>query len=482
MSYLSLSFAFFVIVSLFAYWVLLKRVRWVLLLAASLYFYISFDIKYLPFLLFCALSTYAGALALQRGGQKKLILGCVIGFNIAVWFVAKDLNWLFSLYGRIANVSAPSLNILVPVGISYFTLQAIGYLVDAYRGKIAAEKNFFKYLLFLSWFPAIVQGPISRYDRLMPQLLHAEGFSYERSRNGLLLVLIGLVKKMVIADRLNIFVNACFETSAETYGVLLYLGAVAYAFQLYTDFSGCVDICRGVSSLFGVDLVHNFSRPYLARSIKEFWGRWHLSLSSWLKDYIYIPLGGNRRSNVRKYVNLMSTFLVSGLWHGAGFTFLIWGGMHASYQIFGQITESLRKKIRKLMRIEEGSFSECLYQRLITFHLVTLAWIPFRASSVRRTLRYIYNMFSKPSLWVLFDGTILNYGLSRNHIALLLIHLAILMAIELLFKRQEDFIAGLTKQHFIVRWGIYFILLFDVLLFGVYGGGYDMAGFMYGGF
>lgn len=344
------------------------------------------------------------------------------------------------------------------------------------------EKNFLKYLLFLSWFPTIVQGPISRYDRLMPQLINEKKFCFENMRDHLLLILIGLVKKMVIADRLGIFVNTVFGGYEELKGVILYLGAVGYAIQLYTDFSGCVDICRGVSGLFGVELTHNFNRPYVARSIKEFWAKWHMSLSSWLKDYVYIPLGGNRQGTARKYLNLLITFLVSGLWHGAGFNFFLWGAMHAVYQILGQMTEGLRGKVKTFIGIESGSVSERVYQTVITFNLVTLAWIVFRAGGLMTGIYYIRNMLAEPAWWVLFDGSLFDFGLSQNYISLLVTHIAVLAVVELCTKRQEDVISGITRLHVGVRWVIYLLLIFDVLLFGVYGSGYDAASFLYGNF
>ena len=486
MSYLSLYFAAFVLAMMVGYYLLPKKVRWIMLLCGSVFFYVCFDWKYLPFLLFSAMSTYFGAIAMKTGRKKLILTGC-IGINAAVWLAIKELPWALGTLNRGLSafgipVSLPVYSIIVPVGISYYLLQAIGYLVDVSKGKVEPERNFLKYLLFLSWFPAIVQGPISRYERLMPQLLNTKSYTFENMRDNLVLILIGLVKKMVIADRLGIFVNTVFSRFEDLYGVILYLGAVGYAIQLYTDFSGCVDICRGVSGLFGVELVHNFNRPYFSRSIKEFWGKWHMSLSSWLKDYVYIPLGGNRKGTFRKYLNLMITFLVSGLWHGAGFNFFLWGGMHAVFQIVGQSTDGLRRKARKLMGIEEGSLSERIYQTLITFNLVTLAWIVFRAGGLMTGIRYIWHMVSQSAVWMLFDGSLYKFGLSQNYIVFLLLHICVLFAAELCSKRQEDVVAGITRQHIFLRWTLYLAMIFDVLLFGVYGSGYDMASFMYGGF
>ena len=432
-----------------------------------------------------------GTPAISRGFHRtkksKWILIGSISLNAALWFVIKELSWVLGTLSRglsFAGISftAPKLRFLVPVGISYFILQAIGYLVDVYREKTEPERSFGKYLLFLSWFPAIVQGPISRYNQLMPSLLNGKPFAFETMRDNLLLIAIGLVKKMVIADRLGIFVNACFDGYQDLRGVILYVAAVGYAFQLYTDFSGCVDICRGVSGLFGVELVHNFNRPYLSRSIKEFWGKWHMSLSGWLKDYVYIPLGGNRRGTLRKYANLLITFLISGLWHGAGFHFLFWGALHAMYQIFGQHTLSVRQWIKQRIGIVENSLSDWIYQRLITFHLTTFAWIFFRCKGLASGIQYVRNMLSQADLHKLFDGTLYTFGVSQNYFSLLILNLWVLLLTEYRTERQEDVIAGITRQHLLIRWAVYLVLIFEVLLFGVYGSGYNMSSFMYGGF
>lgn len=490
MSYNSLPFAVFTAVVLILYYVLPKKLRGGVLLAAGLFFYGYFDIRYFAFLLFTALSTYISARILHRLKKNDLdclVIGVCIGLNTALWFVIKELPWLLTVVsdsfvknGITANT--PKLSVLVPVGISYFTLQAIGYLVDVSKGKIEPEKRFWKYLLFLSWFPAIVQGPISRYDQLSPQLHNKNRFSFDGMRQGLFLILIGLVKKMVIADRLAIFVNHCFTDFENLGGIVLYAGAIGYSIQLFTDFSGCVDICRGVSKLFGINLINNFNRPYLARSIKEFWGRWHISLSTWLKDYVYISLGGNRKGKFRRYLNIIITFLVSGLWHGAGFTFFIWGLLHALYQVIGDILMPLRRKAKALIGIKEGSSSERIYQTVVTFNLVAFAWIFFRSADLTSAFTYIGNMFSVSDPWVLFDNTLFSFGVSQNAFMLIFIHLIVLFAFERYTGSQEDSISLIFDQHLIIRWAIYLILIFDVLLFGAYGSGFDMSNFLYGGF
>lgn len=487
MNYLSIGFAALVCVLWCLYRVLPQFTRPIVLLIGSVVFYATFGLSGFVILLFTAVSTFVSALLIQRRRHSKLWLCMCVVANIGVWLSAKVLPWVTFMLARAGNAlgmewSLSSFSIPVAMGMSYFMLQAVGYVADVYLSKASAERSFWKYLLFLTYFPAVVQGPISRYHRLMPQLCQPHLCSFVELRQHLLTVLLGLVKKMVIADRMGLFVNYCFAEYSSLSGVVLYLGVVAYALQLYLDFSGCVDLCRGVSGLFGVELPHNFDRPYLARSIREFWQRWHISLSQWLRDYVYIPLGGNRRGTWRKYLNLLVTFLVSGLWHGAGFSFFLWGALHAFYQIVGQCTQKLRERVKTKIGIKKDSFSERLYQTVITFHLVLFAWIFFRADSLTEGVRYIKAMFSSSGWWYLFDGSIYEMGVGQNAAIVLLIHLMAICMVYLRTKGQKALVMGIERQHIAVRWLVYYVLIFDVVLFGVYGVGYDLSGFMYGGF
>lgn len=489
LNYISLSFSILVIVLVILYYVLPNKVniRGTALLIGSLFFYLSFDLKYSIFLAFTAISTYLAALKMQDClSKKKVLINCITA-NVFIWFVIKVMPWVVEVNYSILNLfgfdfKLDNSAIIVPVGISYFTLQAIGYIADVYKGITLPEKSFWKYLLFITYFPAIVQGPISRYNNLMPQLLNKEEYSFERMRKGLTLILFGLVKKVVVADRLGLLVDAGYGSYSDLDGGVLYLVAICYSVQLYMDFSGCVDICRGVSSLFNVELINNFNRPYLATSIKDFWSKWHISLSSWLKDYIYIPLGGNRKGAARKYINLLITFLVSGIWHGAGFSFLMWGGLHAVFQIIGQATAEFRNKVKSKMGIAPGSVSEHMYQIIITFNLVNFAWIFFRAPSFMTAVHYIHRMFTKLNPAGLFDGTIYELGISQTYFFILILHFIVFFVVEKYTKSQNSAIEGILHHHVIIRWVVYIILIFDIILFGAYGSGYDLSGFMYGGF
>lgn len=480
MQYLSLAFADFVAVLLPMYYALPRRwnLRWLILLGGSLFFYGCFGLQYLPFLLFTGVTVYICGRLMEKSKRKKLLLILCAGVNLGIWFAVKVLPWALDK-GNWQNISMPSLP--VAVGISYFTLQAVGYLADVCKGKLQPERNLGKFLLFVSFFPGIIQGPISRYDRLMPELTESRPFREENLFHGVVLILLGLVKKMVIADRLAPFVAACFGGYRSLQGGILYLGAVGFALQLYLDFSGCVDLCRGVSRLFGIRLTENFNRPYLATSIKDFWGKWHMSLSSWLKDYVYIPLGGNRKGKARKYINLMLTFLVSGLWHGAGFQFFLWGILHGGYQILGELLMPIREKCRKVLKLSSGSLSHRIVQTVITFQLVTVAWIFFRADGLREGLGYLQNMLTPCNLFA-WTGQIGAMGIDPGYFPVLITHLCLLFGVEIGTKSQESAVAGILRQHGLLRWSFVLLLLLDVILLGAYGSGYSMSGFLYGGF
>ena len=488
MQYLSFVFIAFVVIVFALYYFIPQKFRWIVLLGASLFFYLCYDVRYILFLLFVAISTFCCAKfgRCKRRNKENLIL-CIVA-NVCLWFIIKGLPWVGSCINTILRVLFDGYQvqlspILVPVGISYYVLLAISYLVDVYKKQIKPEKNFLKYLLYLSYFPTIVQGPICKYAQLKKQLIAGNRVGYEKVKSQLLLILIGIIKKMVIADRIAILANYCFANYAELDGAILYIGAVSYSIQLYMDFSGCVDICRGVSALFGIELVDNFNGPYFSKSIKEFWSRWHISLSTWLKDYIYIPLGGNRKGKVRKYINLLITFLVSGIWHGAGVSYIVWGFLQGVYQIVGECSYHLRSKIKEHFKIQPDSLSDRIYRVVITFNLTTFAWIFFRSGRFLSALEYIARMFSSFGVWRMFDRSLFLEGLSGTQYLILVINIVFVFIIDYLRIKRNVFISScILNCHLVIRWSIYLLLIFDIILFGTYGQGYDMSGFLYGGF
>lgn len=476
MDFLSLTFAIFLVITLTCYYTVPKKVRWGVLLVSGMVFYV-WSVPYLViYLLFTALTTYAfGRWITKHRQNANALLALTIGANLAVLLILK----FYPLCEE--RLHFPALSLLMPMGISFYTLQVIAYCVDVYSGKTEAQESFLKYLLFVSFFPQILQGPIPRYGQLKDQLFEGHGFDYETVKGGLQLILWGLFLKMVIADRAAIFVNAVFPKYHLYEGTVLAVAAVLYSIQLYTDFLGCVCIAMGSAQCFGIRLQTNFERPYLAVSIKDFWRRWHISLSSWLRDYVYIPLGGNRKGKLRKYGNLLLTFLVSGIWHGAGLQYLFWGLMHGGYQIAGEVLQPLRQKVRTALKIHEGTAVYLLWQRMCTFLLVTAAWVIFRAQNLRAGLSILKNIVTDVTPWVFFDGTLYKFGIEAESFFALILCILLLAVMEH-FQERGNVREMIACQHILVRWGIYLGAIALVLVLGVYGPGYDAAQFLYGQF
>ena len=322
-----------------------------------------------------------------------------------------------------------------------------------------------------------MQGPISRYDQLAPELFTPHKFSFERLKSGMLLFMYGVFKKIVIADRAAIFVNQVFGNYNDYQGFEIIIAMVLYTIQIYTDFSGCVDISRGVSEVLGIKLINNFDHPYFAVSIKDFWRRWHISLSTWFRDYIYIPLGGNRKGKLRKHANLFIVFLVSGLWHGVGVHYIVWGMIHGFYQIFGELTASPRDKFYEKCGVNKNTFSFKFGRQLTTFVLVTVAWLFFRADGFIAGCRMLRSAFVL-NPWVLTDDSLFEIGLDGKDWNVLLLSIAILLVVSLLqgkYSLREE----LQKQTCWFRYTIYILALLFISIFGVYGPGYNVSQFIY---
>ena len=385
----SAEFLIFYPLVLFLYFILPKKCKWPLLLAASYFFYMIWNPPLIFLILFTTGVSYVSALLIEKTEsrrKKKLWLCVTLVTSLGVLFFFKYFNFLagsvvsmWNLFGGSAEEF--SLNLILPVGISFYTFQTLSYVIDVYRGSIRAERHFGWYALFVSFFPQLVAGPIERPENLMPQLKEEHKLEASNAFAGLQKMAVGFFKKIVVADIIAEFVNAVFNDAANATGFGVLLGAVLFAVQIYCDFSGYTDIAIGCARIMGIRLMQNFDRPYRARSIKEFWARWHISLSSWFKDYLYIPLGGNRCSRARNYFNIFVVFLVSGLWHGARWTFVLWGVLHGLYQILGAVTKRPRQRLYEKLKIKTDSKVFMLGQRIVTFLLVCFAWIFFRANS-----------------------------------------------------------------------------------------------------
>lgn len=386
----SLEFLIFYPAVLVMYFLAPQKWRWVLLLAASYYFYLSWNVELVFLIVFTTAVSYVSALVIEkkRGGTAaRLCLCATLVVSLGVLFFYKYFDFLAGSVVAVANRFgtgwAPfSLGLMLPVGISFYTFQTLSYVIDVYRGDLPAERHFGYYALYVSFFPQLVAGPIERPENLLPQLRADHKFNRDDTAAGLRLMLTGFFKKIAVADLCATYVVPVFSEPERANGMSVILAAVLFAFQIYGDFAGYTDIAIGCARVMGIKLMKNFDRPYTAESIKEFWARWHISLSSWFRDYLYIPLGGNRCSKARHLCNLMTVFLVSGLWHGAAWTYVIWGALHGFYQVVGILTKKLRSGIYDRLRIDRDSRAARLWRRGVTFVLVTFAWIFFRANSI----------------------------------------------------------------------------------------------------
>ncbi|MGN0994158.1 MAG: MBOAT family O-acyltransferase, partial [Butyricicoccus sp.] len=489
----SIDFLIFFPVVTLLYFVLPRRVRWVWLLVASYYFYMSWNPRYAVLIALSTVITWLSGLLIARAGEiaderartrrKKLWVAASFVSNLAILFFFKyygffaaNVNGLFGLAGL--SFRAPALDVVLPVGISFYTFQALGYTVDVYRGDIAPCRNLFRYALFVSFFPQLVAGPIERSGNLLHQLEVPHEFDGERARDGLLLMLFGLFQKVVVADRLAIMVQAAFDGYAALPGVAVLTGLVLFAFQIYCDFGGYSNIAIGAAQVLGVDLMVNFRQPYLSRSCGEFWRRWHISLSSWLRDYLYIPLGGSRCSKARKHFNLMVTFLASGLWHGASWSFVVWGGLNGLYQVLGEWLAPLRERFWRPICPDRDHPVRKAIQIATTFVLIDFAWLFFRSGSFRWGLSMLRHMVTSFHPGGLFYGGWEKLGLSGANWIVLLVSLGLLIAADLLTARGPVR-PRLTAKPLPIRWAVYLAGIFAVLIFGVYGPGFSESQFIY---
>ncbi len=491
MQFVSLQFLGFLAAVILIYFILPKKIRYIWLLTASWGFYYKAGGKFLILLILVTLVTYGAGLLIEKEKEKQgkkagTILAAAIVLLVLILGYFKYTGFLFDTVKGIQkmlnlNESEAVLNILLPLGISFYLFQAIGYLIDCYRGKIQAEKNYFMLALFISFFPQITSGPIERAGNMLPQYREPKSFSYDEMRDGLLLMLWGYFQKIVIADRLAIFVDKVYGSPEQFSGTILFLATVFYTFEIYCDFAGYSNIAIGAAKVMGIKLMNNFESPYMSESVAEFWRRWHISLSSWFKDYLYISLGGNRKGYVRKLINLMIVFAVSGLWHGAAWTFVVWGLLHGVFQVLGIVLKPVRDKLVELFKVDRKSFSHRLFKVVFTFMLVNIGWIFFRADTFEKALYFLTNMW-QPSLWVFSDESLYKLGLVQQDMHLLVISLIVLIAVDICNAKNIVIRDLITKQGLWLRWAIYIAAAIFVITCGIWGPGYDAASFIYSSF
>lgn len=487
----SIDFLIFFPIVVLIYFLVPRKIRYIWLLAASYYFYMCWNVKYSLLLLASTLITWISGFAVNRfrkpSVRKWILAGCIT-VNLGFLFFFKYFDFFWNSMARVLGkvhviMPAQPFDILLPVGISFYIFQALGYMIDVYRGQIEPEKNPLRYALFVSFFPQLVAGPIERSGNLLKQMQGIEEkklWNYENVTRGLTMMLWGLFVKMVIADRVAVLVDTVFNYYYLMGTVALAAGAVGFALQIYCDFMGYTTIAIGAARVMGFTLMDNFDTPYMATSISDFWHRWHISLSTWFRDYVYIPLGGSRCSKLRRYVNLIITFLVSGLWHGAAWNYVVWGLLHGIYQVVGNLTEGIRTAFCEKTGAKTESFSFKLGQMLCTFFWVDLAWIFFRAGSLKAAFAYCRRLFTLWDPWNLLNGEIYTLGLDRQDFHVLMLGVVLLVLVDLLryFRRQTltDF---LEKQCIWFRWAVLLGLMAGIVVFGMYGIEFQSAQFIY---
>lgn len=451
------------------YYLLPQKFRWLLLLIASCIFYMAFVPKYILILAFTIFIDYFAGLLIEKaeGKRRKLILIISIFANVGILAFFKYFNFFAENVNEIAtfinwNYSVEFLHILLPIGLSFHTFQAMSYTIEVYRRNQKAERHIGIYALYVMFFPQLVAGPIERPQNLIHQFYEYHYFNYERVTKGLKLMAWGFIKKIVIADRLAVMVNQVFDNSNNYGGPIFIIATIFFAYQIYCDFSGYTDIARGGAQVLGFNLMNNFDRPYSSRSITEFWRRWHISLSSWFRDYVYFPLGGSKTSNWKIYRNIFIVFLLSGLWHGANWTFVIWGAMQAIFLMYERATVSLRRSVLGFFNINTISRVYSAIQVIITFTLICIGWVFFRAKTITEAWFILKSSFinifdiTKISFWESLSKE-LNTNVYNVFIAILSIF--ILEGVQY-WLRDKDFADKVSSLNVFIRWTVYFLMVF----------------------
>jgi alginate O-acetyltransferase complex protein AlgI len=466
----SISFAIFLPIVFFLYWFATKgnlKLQNILLLVSSYFFYACWDWRFMFLLIFSTFLDYFTGIKIHEAdnrSRKLFWLWLSIGLNLGFLGVFKYYNFFATSFAEglalLGFESNPgSLQIILPVGISFYTFHGLSYVIDLYKDKIKPERNFIDYSVFVSFFPLLVAGPIERATHLLPQIRVKREFEYSKAVDGMRQILWGLFKKIVIADNCAEYANVIFNNSADYSGSTLVLGALFFTFQIYCDFSGYSDIALGTARLFGIDLLRNFAFPYFSRDIAEFWRRWHISLSSWFKDYLYIPLGGSKGGIPMKIRNTFIIFIVSGFWHGANWTFIIWGFLNALYIMPSIVLNTHRNN---LDIVAKGKYLPTLkefYSMSVTFSLTVLAWIFFRAANVTDAFHYISGIFSGS----LFTAPHFPGIEKSGPIAILT---GIFILVEWFGREQQYAIAHLlSKWYKPVRWAVYYCIILAIYLF-----------------
>ncbi len=475
MAFNSIQFLVFFPIVVILYFSVPGKFRWCWLLAASYFFYMSWRPEYLLLIIASTLVDYFCGMAISRSqklSRRKLFLLVSLGVNLGLLFAFKYFNFfngvLKELFLRLNwPYRIADFDVLLPVGISFYTFQTLSYTIEVYQRKKKPETHLGFFALYVAFFPQLVAGPIERAQNLLPQLKRNYAFEYARVTNGLRLMLWGMFKKVVIADRLAIVVNRVYDQPADYHGWGLCAATIFFAFQIYCDFSGYSDIAIGAARVMGIHLMKNFDRPYLASSIREFWGRWHISLSTWFRDYVYIPLGGNHCRRSRWQWNILTTFVLSGLWHGANWTFIVWGGLHGFYYLFSRWTADARLKLVKKFSLDRHPFLLHFFRVVLTFSLVCFSWIFFRANSLYDAFYIVSHLGAGLDRPLIFHAGQTGYiGLPLPDFIFSCFLILFLLAVQVMqgFGPVQH---RLTQQTVWLRWAVYVSLALMIMNLGI---------------
>ena len=465
----SVQFGIFFIIIFILYYSIKKEWRTYLLLGASYYFYMQWNVKYSLLIMGITGLSYVVGLGIDKYEKRKkvwLASGCI--GSILLLIIFKYSNFLIENMNHLFKGNISAIDIILPVGISFYTFQAMGYMIDVYRKDVKVERNICKYALFVSFFPQLVAGPIERSKNLLHQIDRMKEIKCDLDKvyKGLLLMAWGLFEKTIISDRLAIVVDQIYG-NYEEYGLLpITIATILFAFQIYCDFDGYTNVARGCSRVLGIELICNFRQPYFAQSIHEFWDRWHVSLSSWFQDYLYIPLGGNRKGKCRKYINVMIVFLVSGLWHGAEWNFLVWGGIHGVINVLEEIFHLGKRKC--------DSISAKLRNIIVTFGIVDIAWLFFRANDMNHAIALIKQMVSMTG-----DFTDVLDCLGTAQWNILFWGMLILFVVDFMRYSGKSVYDFLMKQEIWFRYAVYIGIVILLFYFQIYSVSYEPNQFIY---
>lgn len=523
----SLNFFVFLAVSLVIYFLISEKYQWVWLFLVSCFFYIYCSKTLSVFIAITCISTFvlslliekselrykdelkrikAGELSLEKKTvkaqnirRKRLCIWAAVLINVGMLVVLKFWDLIFSevnlKFCGNAQGFVPLLHIGLPLGISFYTFQAVGYLVDIYRKKVTPEHNFLKSALFITFFPQIVQGPISRFDQLAPQLYSGHKFLFRNLTDGFYLMLWGMFKKMVIADRAGMMVDQVFYHFQDYKGWQFWVAAIAYAFQMYGDFSGGIDLVRGAAKMFGIDMVDNFERPYFSKDIPDFWRRWHMTLGTWFRDYLFYPLSLSAYAQkmakaLRKkghlhlakmlpaHIACIVLWMANGAWHGAGTQYIVFGLYHGILTVLSEEYHTKLVALGDKLHINQKCASWRFFQIARTFFLVAIGRVIYITPNFHASLVILKSMFTAKNVGIFFNGGLYQLGLDRPDFYILLFACLILIVVEI-FQERMKIREWLYEQNLYLRWGLVFGLVFTVLIFGIYGHGYDDAGFIY---